>query len=162
MFQSTRTRVIAAATSVALLGATGFMVLSPAAQAATCIPGAAQVQCVGSIATGTVPTGVFAGGKKQPAGDWTTDALTDAVGVSDASQTWSMFIQLDDVIPAVPAGPIPILMPGSPAACKAASLAVGFSGTPTVTNLTVGNTAAFAARLTSSATCTGKGISDVL
>ena len=66
-----------------------------------------------------------------------------------------MFITLDDINPAVPPGLIPLLQPGSPAACKAASLSIGFAGTPTVTNMTPGNTATFTARLTSSSLCPG-------
>ncbi len=159
MFNRTRTRVVATVATIALLGGAGFLALTPAAQAASaCVSGKPSVTCVGSLAS-TSATTIFPGGNGQKGGDWTTGPL-EAVGTSTNAETWSMFIMLDDITPAVPPGLIPLLQPGSPAACKAASQSIGFAGTPTVTNTTAGNTATFTARLVSSSVCTT--IKDIL
>ena len=158
MFHRTRTRVVATVATLGLLGGAGFMALTPAAQADTC---SGAVCIFGSLASRTGPTTVFPNSSltKQPAGDWTTDPTANAVGASTNSESWSMFIMLDDIVPGQAAGLLGF-PPAVPAKCKAASQAVGFATTPTVTNMTAGNTATFSARLRSSSLCTG--ISDIL
>jgi putative cell wall-binding protein len=164
MFHSTRTRVVAAVATLALATGT-FLVVAPAAQAAL------TVHPVGSIDHTTGARSVFSGVANQPAGDWVTDPMP-AVSEFTSTDADSMIIQLDDIVPAVPAVLVPPT-PAVPAHCKTAAAAVQFGASPdlAVTNLTVtgpGSEAEFSAQITSSGTtgatgtCNKAGIKDLL
>jgi putative cell wall-binding protein len=166
MFRIARTRLVAVVAAVAV-GTATFVAFNPLAQAATpCppVPTGACTTLLTPLVSAPNPTSIFPGVAKQPAGDWFTDAIGQDVGVSNGTDNWVLRIRIDDNNSSQP--PCTSLVASGPLHnqhAPSADYAVGFATTPTVTNLTVGNTAKFVAKLSSSpGACTTAHVLDTL